>query len=120
MHMQHMANTHAASAQEESSGQECGDGVDREDGTQHCLSASLNDSLADALAAEGFEHVTGEMFLTMSAAEQATVLASLSEAHRIGLLQHITESLSGAANACLLSLLPSGKLLAVLFCAHHV
>jgi hypothetical protein len=35
------------------------------------------------------------MFLSMSAADQATVLANLSEPHRIALLQHITESLSG-------------------------
>ncbi len=85
--------------------------------TQHGSSASLNDSLAHALAAEGLDNVTGEMFLTMSAAEQATVLASLSEAHRIALFQHITESLSGAGNAWRLR---GGKRLPVVCCAHDV
>ena len=79
----------------EGAGQERGIAGGSEDETEHGLSESLNDSLAEALAAEGVGDATANMFLSMSAADQASVLANLSEPHRIALLQHITESLSG-------------------------
>jgi len=79
----------------EGAGEEGGVAGSSEDETEHGLSESLNDSLAAALAAEGDGDATADMFLSMSAADQATVLANLSEPHRIALLQHITESLSG-------------------------
>jgi hypothetical protein len=79
----------------EVAGQECGVAGGSEDEMEHGLSESLNDSLAQALAAEGVGDSTADMFLSMSAADQATVLANLSEPHRMALLQHITESLSG-------------------------